>query len=105
MLSNNDQFIHVIKVTASVLSDHNLVTAKCNIPTGVNIMTSNDKNNSISIKQLNLFIDKSNSNDIMTYLGSILDNKPLDVVVMFSLLGRCVSNTIAYIVNMTRIAW
>ena len=32
LLSNNDQFIHSIKGTASALSDHNLVTAKCNIP-------------------------------------------------------------------------
>ena len=80
-----DQFIHSIKVTASALSNHNLVTAKCNIPIRGNNMTTNYLNNSISFTQLNFFSDKFNWDDITTYLGSIawqdiLDNKPPDAM-------------------------
>lgn len=60
LLSNNDQLIHSIKVTASALSDHNLVTAKCNIPIRENNVTTNDLHTSISFKQLKFFSDKIN---------------------------------------------
>ena len=60
LLSNNDQFTHSIKVTASALSDHNLVTSKCDISTRENNMTTNHINYAISFKKLNLFSDKIN---------------------------------------------